>query len=202
MKKLAFAAALLTATVIPAAAQAQVGVADIPAAVQQTTAFQTATTQMKTTYKPQIDAFNAKQASLAAEIKPMVDAFQAARAKPGATDAQLKPQYDAIQAKQAAMQQQLAPLYQPLARAQAYVEDQIVQKLDQATKSAMTARQVKVLLKPDAAYAFDPTADITPAIVAELNKLVPTASITPPANWQPGQAPAGATPANPAPQGR
>ena len=50
-------------------------------------------------------------------------------------------------------------------------------------------------------------ADITPAVITELNALVPSVGITPPAGWQPGQAqgaaaaPAPATPAQ-APKSR
>ena len=50
--------------------------------------------------------------------------------------------------------------------------------------------------------SYQPTVDITDAVVTEINALVPSVSITPPAGWQPGRqgqaaAPA-AAPANPA----
>ncbi|WP_136162911.1 OmpH family outer membrane protein [Sphingomonas flavalba] len=203
--------AAIAAAAIPATAQAQVAVADLQAAVQQSAAFQTATTQMRTTYKAQIDAFTTRQTALNGELQPLIAAFQEAQKKPGATEAALKPQFDAIQTKRTAIQQQLAPLYQPIARVQAYVEEQVVAKLDQATRAAMTKHQIKVLLRPDAAFAYEPTANLTTAVVTELNTLVPTASITPPAGWEPGQevagepaagTPAATPPAKPQPQGR
>ena len=72
------------------------------------------------------------------------------------------------------------------------------------------ARNVSMLVRPDAVLFAAPTADVTSAITTELDRLVPTVSVTPPANWQPGQqggaaaaAPAAAPAARPAqPAGR
>jgi len=68
-------------------------------------------------------------------------------------------------------------------------------------QNAVRAKNVSLLVSPQAVLFMQPTADITSAVTAELDKLVPTVSITPPANWQPGQAgQQGAAPANaPAP---
>jgi len=51
----------------------------------------------------------------------------------------------------------------------------------------MTGKSVKVIVQPDSTIAFAPDANLTPDIVTQLNTLVKTVSITPPANWQPGQ---------------
>lgn len=214
MKALALATLTLpAAALVPTAANAQVAVANLEGAIQQSAAYQNAVAQMKTTYKTQIDAFSARQTVLNGELQPLVTTLQNAQKQPGATEASVKPQLDAAQAKQASIQRELAPLYAPIARAQAYVEEQIVAKLDAATKAAMAKRKVTLVVRPEAAVIADPSADLTAAIVAELNTLVPSASITPPAGWQPGQqgaaagqpAPATAAPAAPAPaapQGR
>ena len=73
-------------------------------------------------------------------------------------------------------------------------------------QNAVRAKNVSLLVSPQAVLFMQPTADITSAVTAELDKLVPTVSITPPANWQPGQqgqqqgaAPAAAAPAAAAP---
>lgn len=52
----------------------------------------------------------------------------------------------------------------------------------------MTAKKVGILLKPEAVMAFMGGMNLTPDVVTQLNALIPSASITPPANWQPGQA--------------
>jgi hypothetical protein len=73
-------------------------------------------------------------------------------------------------------------------------------------QNAVRAKNVSLLVSPQAVLFMQPTADITSAVTAELDKLVPTVSITPPAGWQPGQqggqqgaAPAAAPAATPAP---
>ncbi len=198
------AAPLAIATPIAAHAQAagSIAVADIQGAVQRSAAFTTAMTQMKTTYATQIASFDARSKALQAEINPLVTAFQAAQKAPGATQASLQPQYAAIQTKQQAAQAELQRLSLPIARAQGYVEEQIGAKLDAAIKAAMVARKVSLVVAPQATVSYQPTADITDAVVAELNRTVPTVSITPPATWQPGGQGGAAAPTTPAPQGR
>ncbi|ODU20913.1 MAG: hypothetical protein ABS87_08725 [Sphingomonas sp. SCN 67-18] len=210
MKIAALAAMTLPATaLIPAAAQAQqTAVANLEGAVQQSAAYQGATAQIRTTYKTQIDTLTARQNALNAELQPLITALQNAQQAPNATEASVKPHYDAAQNKRNAIQAELAPLYAPIQRVQAYVEEQITAKLDAAVKAAMKKRGTLLIVRPEAAFIADPAADITTAVTAELNTLIPTASITVPANWQPGQPqPAAAAPAPAAtpakqPQGR
>ncbi len=86
--------------------------------------------------------------------------------------------------------------------ARAFVEDQIVMQLDAAVKAAMTAKKVDLLIQPQAVLAREPYVDITDAVVAELNRRVPSVGIVPPAGYEPGklqkdaqqQAPAAAQP--------
>ena len=61
-------------------------------------------------------------------------------------------------------------------------------KLEAAVKAAMKVKNVDLVLAPQAVIAREPYVDITDAIVLELNKLVPSVSITPPAGWEPGKA--------------
>jgi Skp family chaperone for outer membrane proteins len=183
-----FKAALVAAASVslPAIASAQaVAVADVQGAVQKSAAFTAAMTQMKTTYAAQITAFETRQKAIQAEITPLVTAFQAAQ-KANSPQATLQTQYNAIQTKQQAAQAELQRLSAPIARAQAYVEEQIGSKLEAALKAAMVARNVQLVVAPQATVSYQPAVDITDAIVAELNKTVPSAGITPPAGWQPG----------------
>ena len=201
--KMIFKAALLAAApivAIPAISHAQavegIAVADIQGAVQKSAAFVTAMAQMKTTYAPQIATFEARSKALQAEMTPMVTAFQAAQ-KANTPQATLQTQYTAIQTRQQAAQTELQRLSAPIARAQGYVEEQIGARLDGAIKAAMVARKVNLVLSPQATISYQPAVDITDAVVAELNRTVPSVSITPPAGWQPGgqgAAPAAAAP--------
>ena len=199
-----FSAALPNVAVAQAAGA--VGVADIQGAVQKTTAFTNAMTQMKTTYATQIAAFDARSKALQAELQPLITAFQAAQKAPAPNRVALQAQYTAIQTKQQAAQAELQRLSAPIARAQAYVEEQIGAKLDAALKAAMVAKGINLVVAPQATISYSPSVDLTDAIVAELNKTVAAVSITPPANWQPGgqggAAPAAPAPTTPTPPGR
>lgn len=174
----------------PAAAQSKtsIAVANYEAAVVQSQAYQAAIEQIKTTYKADIDATNARATALQAEMKPLVDAYNAAVQQPNATQATVQPQAQALQAKRQSGQEELARLQQRVSLATAYVEEQVAGKLNDAIRTAMQAKKVDLVLQPQAVIAREPYVDITAAIVAELNKTIPSASITPPAGWQPGQA--------------
>jgi len=73
IKTLAASLTLSTALVaVPAAAQVNaIGVANLDAAVQRSTAWTTAMTQMQTTYKPTIDQLNTRQTALRNELQPL-----------------------------------------------------------------------------------------------------------------------------------
>lgn len=207
MHHLLLAAAILASGVLAApAAHAQVAgvaIADPEAAVANSRAWQAAKTQIETTYKPQLDQADARRRAVATELQPLVTAFNTARSQPNANQASLQSQAQTIQARQQSAQAELDRITQPAARAQQYALEQIGNRLQDAVQNAVRARNVSLLIRPNAAMFAQPTADITPAITAELDRLVPSVGITPPANWQPGQqAAAGAAPtaaARPAP---
>ncbi len=188
----------------PAAAQSKTGIAiaDLERAVGTSTAYTTARTQMNTTYKAQIDAVTARRTAIEADLKTKGEALQTAiNAAGGKPTPALETQYQQYQAQTQTYQQELQRLSQPLTLANAYVEEQITAKLSDALKAAMTKTKVDLVLKPEATFSYQPTVDITAAVVTELNALVPSVGITPPAGWQPGgQRQAGqpaAAPANP-----
>lgn len=208
MIKMSFllAAALLAPSMIiavPAGAQVNgVAVADPQGAIAGTRAWATARTQIQTTYKAQLDQADARSKAIQAELQPLVTQFQAAQKAPGVTNASLAPQYQAIQAKQQAGQAEIARITQPAERAQAYVVEQIQARLSEAVQNVVKQRNVSLLVNPQAVLFLQPTADITPAITTELDRLVPSVSSAVPANWQPGQtagAAAGTAPAATAP---
>lgn len=201
-KSLALALPLM-AVATPALAQSKLGIAvvDVEQAVATSNAYTIARTQMETTYKAQIDQFRLRQSALETDLKAKQTALntglQAAGGKP--TPA-LQTQYEAFQAAQQSAQQELQRLGQPIQLAQAYIEEQISAKLGDALKTAMTNAKVDLVLKPDATVSYQPTVDITGQVKAQLDTLVPSVSITPPAGWRPGgQQQQGAAPAAPAP---
>lgn len=200
---------LAGALAVPAAlsiapAQAQVGgiaVADMQGAIANTKAWQAARTQIQATYKPQLDRAEARSRAIQAELQPLVTQFNTARAAPNANQAALQTQAQAIQAKQTAAQQELGRITAPAERAQQYAIEQIQGKLQEAVQSVVRAKNVSLLVAPQAVLFAQPVADVTPAVTTELDRLIPTVNTTPPAGWQPGQqqAAAGTAPATTTP---
>ena len=194
------------------AAQAQVNgvaVVDYQGAIAGTRAWQTARTQIQTQYKAQLDQAEARSRAIQAELQPLATQFNAARSAPNANQAALQGQVQAIQAKQQAGQAEIARITAPAERAQQFVIEQIQAKLGDAVQAVVRAKNVSLLVNPQAVLFLQPTADITPAVTAELDRLVPSVSTAVPANWQPGQqgqaaaaAPTATTPAATAPARR
>lgn len=185
----------LVATAVPASAQSKLGiaVADIEQAIGRSTAATNARTQIQTTYKANIDNFNARKTALDTELQQKGQALQTAvQAANGKSTPALQTQYEAFQKRQQEAQQELQTIGQPIALANAYVQEQIGAKLNDALKAAMTKAKVDLILQPEAAISYQPTVDITAAVTTEINALVPSVNIVPPAGWQPGQANAAA----------
>ena len=208
-KAAALALAPMTAialTAMPAVAQTKSGLAvvDLEEAVAKSTAYTTAISQMQTTYKPQIDALNTRRTAIEADLKTKGDALQAALTAAGnkPTPA-IETQYQQYQQTQQTAQAELQRMGQPIAIARAYVEEQLVAKLNDALKAATAKTKSEIVFKKAATESFGAGADITAAVTTELNALVPSVSITPPAGWQPGgrQAAPAAAPAQ-APKSR
>ncbi len=188
------AAASPDAAPAPAPAQSRSGVAvvDVDAAIAQSTAYKTAIQQMQVTYKGNIEDFQTRQKALQGELKQKAEALQtAAKAAGNAPTADqqqaLQKQYAQLQQRQQEANGELQQLQQPVARARAYVIEQISDKLGEGFKNVMNKEKIDVLLKAGATEAYRPAADVTGAVVTELNTLVPAVGIVPPDGWQPGQ---------------
>ena len=165
---------------------AGIGVANLNAAVAGSNAFQVAGQQRQTTYKATYDAAQARATPIEAELKGLVEKFNADKAakKP---DAVLQQSYVAVQQRQERGKEEIRQILMPVMLSEAYVEEQITDKLDQAVQSAMTKRGVSILLQPETVIARANGYEMTPAIIAELNALIPTANIVPPQGWVPRQ---------------
>lgn len=209
-KAAALALAPMTAialTAAPALAQSKqgIGVVDLERAVGTSNAARAASTQIQTTYKAQIDSFTARRTAIDADLKAKGTALETGlKAAGGKSTPALQTQYEAFQKAQQDGQAELQRLSQPIQLANSYVQEQIGAKLSDALKAAMTKAKVDLVLAPDATVSYQPAVDLTDEVVTELNALVPSVGITPPAGWQPGRqgqaAPAAAAPANPSQQ--
>jgi Skp family chaperone for outer membrane proteins len=196
MNKYFAAAALGVATLsvspmlaAPAAAQSKTGiaVADVRVAAARSAAFTTAMQQIEVTYKAQIDARDARAQTLQAELNVLVARFNEEQRKPTQNRPALEAAAKAVQDKRAAANAEVGQLGQQVDLAVAYVEDQISVRMNDAIRAAMRRLKVDLLLNPEGVLAREPAVDITDAVVADLNAILPNVGIVPPAGYQPGQ---------------
>lgn len=162
-----------------------IGVANLEAAVQLSDAFRVASQQRPVTYKAAYDSAEAKGNALNAQLKPMADKFNADRQNPKVLQPALQQQAIAIQTLQEKGKQEIQQILLPVALSEKYVSEQLEDKLDQAVQQAMAKKQVTLLLTPDAVIARANAYELTPAVIAELNTLLPAAQLVPPAGWEP-----------------
>jgi Skp family chaperone for outer membrane proteins len=195
-KSAALVAALAAATAFTTPALAQRGgaapaapvvvVADIDAAVQQSAAFTTAVTQIQTTYAPQIQNLNVRRQALQTELQTLFQAAQTAQAATPRNEQNVQNAIRAFQAAQQAAEREVAELNAPIELAVSYVQEQITLRMNEAVTAARTARRADIVLTRGAAIQVADSANITPAIVTELNRLVPNVQIVPPQGYEPG----------------
>jgi Skp family chaperone for outer membrane proteins len=99
-------------------------------------------------------------------------------------EAAKNPLKDQIQAKNNEMQQ----LQVPIVKARMFALEEIAKKFAAAQQEVIAQKKLSLILTPDAFIYAPEAANVTPAITAALDRLVPSVGITPPnANWQPQQ---------------
>ena len=179
-------ASIMAIAAIPAQAQvAGVATANSTFAIARAKALGPAFQQVETTYKSYVDQMRTKQQEiqgLLAQLDKNGDK-NVDQAEMDAATAAKSPVLAQIETKE----REMDGLRAPLMKAQMYVIDQLVGKYAQAQQAVVTAKKLNYILAPDAFVWAPPAVDVTPAITAELDKLVPTAAATPPANWNPSQ---------------
>ena len=190
VKAASLALAATTATVslaAPVSAQQVKGIAwaDLEAAARNSTAFTTAATQRQTTYAAQIQQAQAARQADAARLKPLADQFNAARAAATPDQAQLQTLYGQIQQIQNESESKLQQILQPLALSEAYVNEQIGGQIKAAVDAARARAKVTILLSAAGVIDSDESYDLTDEVTAELNRLLPSVQIVPPAGWVP-----------------
>ena len=181
------APALTVAVAMPAHAQvSSIAVVDPEAAMNNSNAWKAAATQLQTTYKPQLDQAEARRTAIQAELQPMVTAFDTARRAPNANEASLRTQAEAIQRKEHAGNAEIQQITLPFSRARAYAIEQLQGQLRSAVDATARRKNAALVLLPADVVFMQPAADLTAEVTTDLNRLIPSVSITPPANWQPG----------------
>lgn len=186
--------AVATAAIVAAApAVAQVGgiaTAAPDSAILSAKAFGAANTQISTTYKAQLDQASTKQTALTAQIRTLLDTNkdgQISQEEYQASQVATNPISGRVKAAETAGQPAIDQLRAPAVKAQAYAIEQVALKYDAALQAVVRAKNINIVLSPNAIQYAPPTVDVTKDVIAELDRQTPSVPITPPANWQPSQ---------------
>ncbi|MFB0613387.1 OmpH family outer membrane protein [Aurantiacibacter poecillastricola] len=185
MKAALAAAGVALAT--PAAAQVNgMATADITAAVIGSQAFQTGFQQISTQYESQRSTIEQRQQ----QRQQLIQTFdtngdgQLDQTEQQATQDASNTTVQQIQA----IDREMSQLQQPINRARVYVVQQVAQNYSAALQQVISDNNIQFVISPDALVYGPEAADITSNIVTALNTRVPSAQITPPADWQPSEA--------------
>ncbi|WP_298168400.1 OmpH family outer membrane protein [Novosphingobium sp.] len=190
--------------------------ANAQAVVGASAAYKTAMVQLPVTYKAQIDAVNTRRNQITAQLKPLYDKFEADQKAAKPDQASLRTQAAQIQQIEQSAEREIQQMAEPLNVAQQYIIEQISDKLTAATQAAMTKRKITLVLDSQSVLKADAVYNLNQDILNELNTLVPSVQLVPPAGWLPraqreaaaqqaaqgGAAPAAPAPAGKAPEGR
>jgi len=188
MKKIILSAALITASVLPTAAQAQaipaavIAVVDLERVTGQCNACKTATTALRT----QVSGLQAREKALTTPLETEGKAIQAAiNALNGKEpDAALQARVRAFEQKRQQGAQEVSRQQQQIQRNQQYIQQQIATKLGPIYQQVMQRRSATVLLETGSTLASSASIDVTNDVLAALNAALPTIATTAPAQAQ------------------
>ena len=188
IRKNIIAATFLSAAAISAPASAQVAgiaTADTAVAITRSKALGTAYQQIGTLYASVAQQLQAKRVEINT-LNAQLDINKDKELTQAEIDVAVKansPLLKQIDTKQS----EINTLQDPIVLAQLYAVEQIALKYDAAQQAVITAKKINVILTPDS-FVWAPEAiDVTPAITAELDKAVPSVTITPPSGWRPSR---------------
>jgi Skp family chaperone for outer membrane proteins len=156
-------------------------------------AFGAAQQQISTTYKAAFDQLAQRRQALANELKPLTAQIDSNK-DGNVTDAEIQaaqnaknPAIEKIRTAQTNAQNDIARLGNPAARAELFAIESLLRQYEPAQLRVVNARKIGVVLSPEVFMYAPDSADISQAITAEIDKVAPTVSIQPPADWQPSR---------------
>ncbi|CAN5225522.1 hypothetical protein BH24PSE1_BH24PSE1_02460 [soil metagenome] len=194
MRKILILSAVSAAIAVPSAAQAQrapaavVVVVDSDRVYRDCNACRTAQAQLRT----QATALQTRQQTLANQLRPEGQAIQTAiQALNGREpDAALRQRAQTFQQRQEQANQELGRTQQNLQSIQANVVRQIEERLSPVINQVMTQRGANLAVDVNATLAHAQGLNVTDAVIAALNAVLPSLSVTP-GPQQPQQQPQG-----------
>ncbi len=197
-KKAILAAMLAAPAALAIAAPANAQVAGLAYAnptsvVAASKAFGAANQQISTTYKAAFDQMQQRRTALENELKPLVAQLDAnkdgkvSEEEGKAAQTAKNPAIEKIRTAQTNAQTDLGRLSNPAARAELFAIELILRQYEAAQLRVVNARKISVVLSPEVFMYAPDSANISQAITAEIDKVAPTVSIQPPADWQPSR---------------
>ncbi len=173
----------------PAAAQAVkgIGVVDINSVVANSAAFKVAEQQRPVTYKAQFDQANQRATQMNTQLEPLVKKFEADRQAANPNQQALEQQAATIEQLYQQGQREVSSIMAPAQLSRTYVAEQIGEVLPKALEAAAKKKGVTLVLSPEQIHYADSSYSIDQAVIAELDALLPTAQLVPPAGWLPRQ---------------
>jgi len=188
IRKNIIAATFLSAAAISAPASAQVAgiaTADTAVAITRSKALGTAYQQIGTLYASVAQQLQAKRVEINT-LNAQLDTNKDKELTQAEIDVAVKANSPLLKQIDTT-QSEINTLQDPIVLAQLYAVEQIALKYDAAQQAVITAKKINVILTPDS-FVWAPEAiDVTPAITAELDKSVPSVTITPPSGWRPSR---------------
>ena len=188
IRKNILAAAFLSAAAISVPASAQVAgiaTADTAVAITRSKALGTAYQQIGTQYAAVAQQLQAKRVEIN-NLNAQLDINKDKELTQAELDVAIKAK-NPLLTQLDAKQKEINTLQEPIFLAQLYAVEQIALKYDAAQQAVITAKKINVILAPDAFVWAPEAVDVTAAITAELDKVVPSVPITPPAGWRPSR---------------
>lgn len=178
--KAALAASLFIAAATPAAAQVNgIATSSPEASIVRSKALNAAYQQIDQQYAAQIQQVRT--------IRQEASALQASldtNSDQQLSDAEINANPAVIQQIQA-KEQQASQAGRPIVLAQYYVIQQIAAEYTNARNQVIQAKKIQLMLSPEALQYAPDKVNVTEDITTALDTRVPTAAITPPANFQP-----------------
>jgi Skp family chaperone for outer membrane proteins len=186
--KMILKAAAIASALIPVAVSAQVAgiaTADQTIAIVKSKALSGAYQQIGTTFASNGELMRTNSKDLN-DLRKQLDTNKDNQLDQAELDAATKaksPVLQQIDAKEAYIGQ----LQEPIIKAQVFAIESIMVKYAAAQQQVVTAKKINMILAPDAFLWAPDAVDVTSALTAALDVIVPGVGITPPADWRPSR---------------
>jgi Skp family chaperone for outer membrane proteins len=185
IRNTALVAALLSAVVITAPAPAQVSgiaTAETSVAIANSKALGTAYQQIAGQYAATFQQILTKSQEIN-KLNVQLDINKDKELTQAELDVAIKAKSPLL-VQRDAKQKEIDALQGPIILAQLFSVEQVALKYNTAQEAVIAEKKINILLAPSAIIAAADVIDVTSAITAQLDKIVPSVAMVPPAGWR------------------